>query len=114
MTGFVMLVAAVPSADSGTTDAKGVNRPQLFDTWTGYQVGQFLEGVVAADLNGDGAADLAWARQSSPGNEMVVQINRSDGSFGAAVGYPASGRSRDIAAGDLDGDQDTDLVVASY
>ena len=76
-------------------------------------MGQFLEGAVSGDFNGDGAPDLAWAREASPGNQMMVQLNRGNGSFRVAVGYPAATRSTDISAVDLDGDDDLDLVVVS-
>lgn len=82
-----------------------------FDTWVGYEVGRFLDAVVAADLNGDGWTDVAWARDDHFENRMQVQLNLGDGRLGDAVGYPATESSRDIAAGDLDRDGDLDLVV---
>ena len=106
---FVADASTQPSART----SKGAQRTSLYDTWTGYPVGQFLEAVVAADLDGDGAPDLAWARAGSPDNQMMVQLNRGNGSFAPAVGYPAVGRSNDIQAADLDGDTHVDLVVIS-
>ena len=55
----------------------------IFETWTGYQAGRFLEAVVSVDLNGDGHADAAWARQDFFQNGMQVQLNLGDGTLGS-------------------------------
>ena len=63
---------------------------------------------VAADLNGDGAIDLAGA-----GLNARVMLGNGDGSFRPQVEYPAGGYTESIAAGDLNGDGKVDLVVTN-
>jgi hypothetical protein len=115
---LVLVVTSVVASAFATGGAAGAEAPEpgdskLFDTWTGYETGRFLEAVVSADLNGDGKPDAAWARNDFFDNRMMVQLNLGDGTLGPSVGYPARSQSNDIAAGDLDGDLDLDLVVVS-
>ncbi len=104
---------AAPGAGAASAVHPQVGDSRLLATWTGYESGRFLDGVAAADFNGDGKPDVAWARDDFFQNQMDVQLNLGDGTLGSAVGYPASLSSRDITVGDLDRDGDLDLVVAS-
>jgi hypothetical protein len=62
-------------------------------------------GLVTADFNGDGKADLAIAA----GTQVAVLLGNGDGSFKAPVNVNETDGG--LAAGDFNGDGKTDLVV---
>ncbi|MFO0837732.1 MAG: VCBS repeat-containing protein [Phycisphaerae bacterium] len=71
------------------------------------------EGVVAADLTGDGRADLVAAVNGN-GLEFVQVHVASAAGFNAAVNYPSGGLTTAwVAAGDLDCDGLVDVVSAN-
>ena len=70
--------------------------------------------VVAADLNGDGRADLAVV--NGQGGTVSVLLAQSGGGFGTPQSFAANagvGQLRSLAAADLNGDGKTDLVTTS-
>ncbi len=70
-------------------------------------------GLVAADLNGDGAVDLIAGSLSARSNDGVqVVLNTGTGSFGAATLYPAGQATQAIAAADMNGDGKIDVLTA--
>ncbi len=66
---------------------------------------------VVSDLNGDGLRDVALALFGNSG--VQVLLNQGGGVLSAAINYAAPGISagRGLAAGDLDNDGDTDLLM---
>lgn len=69
------------------------------------------DGIVAADLNGDGLMDLASAVSDNLLNAASVWLN-TGASMGVRVDYPSGGANvGGIAAADLGGDGDLDLVT---
>lgn len=78
-------------------------------------VGSLPYGVTLADLNGDGWKDIATCVYGTGEfqTEIAVQLNLGFGVFDAPSTYFAGPASVGIAAGDLDGDGDEDLVTAN-
>jgi hypothetical protein len=64
--------------------------------------------VVAADFNGDGKIDLAWASST-----VQISLGNGDGTFSAPIPVPGSPSGGSIAVGDLNGDHVPDLVVVA-
>lgn len=100
-----LLSSAAPARATQPGDAA------RFDTWTGYGAGRYVVAAAAGDFDGDGAPDVAWARNDFWNNGVAVQLNHGEGTMQESVTYPAVESSHDVAAGHLDGDADLDLVV---
>lgn len=66
--------------------------------------------VVAADLDGDGAPDLAATGRGR--RSVRVLLNAGDGTFGAVAEYSIGASAEQVEAGDIDNDGDLDLAVA--
>jgi hypothetical protein len=66
--------------------------------------------VIVADLNGDGKPDLAVVSQARPAG-VNVALGNGDGTFQPVTFYPVGNSDRSVAAGDFNGDKETDLLV---
>ncbi len=79
-------------------------------------------GVAMIDLGGDGDLDLVFTQglaslkqiATGPGADVEVFENDGSGRFARRAGPGLAGWWTGIASGDVDGDGDTDLVVAGF
>jgi hypothetical protein len=85
------------------------NGDSSFQSGRGYPVGSNPVGVVAEDLNGDGATDLAVLNQGS--SSVSVLLNNGNGTFQDGLDFATGNRPVSIAAGDFNSDGLPDLAV---
>jgi hypothetical protein len=81
----------------------------------GYEIGGHTASVAIGDLEGDGALDLVTADSSvgPEGADLWVLLGNGDGSFQAAVAYPAGDEPSSVVIGDLDANGVADLAVSN-
>ncbi|HMJ07067.1 MAG TPA: VCBS repeat-containing protein, partial [Chthoniobacterales bacterium] len=85
--------------------ARGTDIPLVF-----YTAGP--TDVKTADLNGDGAPDILAASYSGRADDGVcVMMNNGTGGFGPAVLYPAGQATNALAAADVNGDGNVDVLT---
>lgn len=82
--------------------------PQLNSS---YRTGKAPRAIEAADLNGDGAVDLATVNYYS--NNVSVFLNNGSGGFSAAANYTTGALPTSISVADFDGDDDLDIATTS-
>ncbi|WP_300597553.1 VCBS repeat-containing protein [Niabella sp.] len=88
---------------------------QVVFSKAGYPGAPVTRTVAAADLNGDGFADLAMANNfwnPTPENGVMVLLNKGNGTFNGGVVYLPGSRTEDLDIGDLNGDGHPDLAAA--
>jgi hypothetical protein len=76
-----------------------------------YQVQGIADLVAAADIDGDGKADLITAGLG--GTSVSVRRGNGDGTFGAAASYSVGYAASFLTTADLNGDGRDDILVAS-
>ncbi|HUW18486.1 MAG TPA: VCBS repeat-containing protein [Sedimentisphaerales bacterium] len=67
------------------------------------------DALVCADLNNDGAKDLALAGRDA----VYIVLQKKDGSLAEPVKYPTTATTLGIRVGDLNGDRINDLVLVT-
>jgi hypothetical protein len=71
-----------------------------------------VDTVIVADMNGDKISDLV---ATLAGNSVSVAFGSSTGVFGTPTAFPVggTGNASRLAAGDVDGDNDLDIVTSN-
>jgi Ca2+-binding RTX toxin-like protein len=95
-----------------TRNASGFNPPTTVDPdgASGSTNGR----VTLADLDGDGILDVAVPNTGgTQADKVSILIGRGDATFDIASQEPVGGFPRQVAAGDLNGDGNTDLLTSN-
>jgi hypothetical protein len=74
-----------------------------------YVGGNFVDGIVTGDFNGDGFTDVATVSFTS---DTRVYAGNGDGTFQPLRGFPSAHYGRSIVTGDYNGDGKLDLAIA--
>jgi hypothetical protein len=101
----------VVNTPAGVALARGT--PGGFASLGTLDVGGNAMHSVLADLDEDGNLDLAVAVSGSPGRLVIFQ-GAGDGSFPERVEHSLAGDPWWVGVGDLNMDDDLDLVIADY
>jgi hypothetical protein len=103
-------------ASTGTVLVLSGNGNGTFQLAVPYPSGSgCLVDTTVGDFNGDGSTDIVSVVNNNKLNKAQVEVlmNNGDGTFAAAVGYPAGKLASAVAVGDFNNDQKTDLVVSN-
>lgn len=104
---------AVLSGSQCTVQVFMNKRDGTLDAHKDYTVAQGPVDLTAIDFNGDGYKDFAVANDNGKG--VSILLNKGmEGGFNNAAFFPIPGPAKSITAGDIDQDNDNDLVVPFY
>jgi len=98
----------------GTVSVSLGNGDGTFQRPVAYSVGQ-VNAVVIGDFNGDGKPDLAVANLGAAGasKQISILLGNGDGTFQAAVNYPANNYTVALVVGDFNGDGKLDIAASA-
>jgi hypothetical protein len=83
-----------------------------FSLPTNYPVGSGASGVVSADFNGDGFADMAVSNNAD-GNVSIF-LGTGTGTFGTAANFSVGSGPYSMCTADFNGDSKADLAVTNF
>src|SRR6266568_1892606 len=112
-----VLIVALFVAGISAKRVSGCPSPS-FSSPTAFPVGAHPAAIAIGDFNGDGKLDMAVANQycddpTQNCDSVSILIGSGNGTFLAAVNYPAGSYPQAIAVGDFNGDNKLDLAVAN-
>jgi Ca2+-binding RTX toxin-like protein len=85
-----------------------------FRDTTPYQIGGTAPAAIATgDFNGDNKLDIATANYGSGSQNISVLFGNGKGGFKSTIGVSIGGRSDSLAATDVNGDGDLDIVATN-
>ena len=82
--------------------------PQTFYKYTQVKVGRGPAYLITVDLNLDGFSDLVSANAEN--NTLSVLLSKGDGRFKKTLTFPVASEPTAIAVGDINGDNQIDIV----
>lgn len=104
------LVAAALAVPAAAQAAPTFAPFTSFATGSGIGPGPAPVTTVAADVTGDGRPDVLTTAEFGQG-DVILMPNAGDGTFAAPRRIAGTAGSQSVAAGDVDGDGDQDLVT---
>lgn len=76
------------------------------------EIGDNPGGLAAADLNGDGFADIVAANRTS--DTISLLLGRGDGSFRSVIRLEVDTQPREVVLGDFNGDDRPDIAAVNF
>jgi hypothetical protein len=105
--------AATCNANSGTVSVLIGKGDGTFKPRVDIPVGTQPIGLLSADMNRDGAADLVSLTSFTGTASIGILTGKGDGTFNPVVNTPLASTPTGMTLGDFNGDQKTDVAVAS-
>ena len=79
-----------------------------------YPTAGYVQGIVVADFNADGIADIATCGTGASRDTVSILLGNSDGTFQAHRDFNTGTGPNGIAVGDFNGDGNLDIVTADF
>lgn len=110
--GKLDIVVALSGGNGVALLLQSPTSPGAFLAAAFFAAGTGPDGVVVADMNGDGAPDIVVSNESSANISLLLQDGANPGTFRAPIQMPVGTNPRALAVADLNGDGKPDILVA--